>query len=294
VLACSHVERRAARLPVRLKQTAATLLGPLHARAADARRLLPLLGDVHASALVERLDHDFSRFEERPRFASVVRTLVFDDIVTTFQRAHPTGTVVELGVGLNTRFERLDNGRQRWFDVDLPEVTTLRRALLQSSTRRMNIAASVVEQAWLEVVATAPAPYCFVLEAMLGYVPCDQVRDVLARIARRFPGATITFDLHPRWAVVGDELVKSVAPVGLLAPDIPRSMERWNIGLALVETTRFLGSMPRIPGPLALSPTRAIDTRGPYVIAQFRTSTAATTQATASGTAGYSRSSVRV
>jgi O-methyltransferase involved in polyketide biosynthesis len=272
VLACSHVERYAPRLPVRLKQTAATLLAPLHARAADARRLLPLLGDVHARALVERLDHDFSRFEERPRFASVVRTLVFDDIVTTFQRAHPTGTVVELGVGLNTRFERLDNGRQRWFDIDLPEVTALRRALLRSSARRVNVAASIVEEAWLDLVATAPGPYCFVLEAMLGYVPREQIRDVLARIARRFPGATLTFDLHPRWAVVGDELVKSAAPVEVFAPDIPRSIERWDIGLTLVEITRFLGSTPRIPRPLVLSATRAIDTRGPYVIAQFRTS----------------------
>jgi len=274
VLACANVERRAGRLPVRLQHTAATLLGPLHARAADARRLLPLLGDAHACALVERLDHDFSRFDDRPRFASVVRTLVFDDIVRTFLRAHPTGTVVELGVGLNTRFERVDNGRQRWFDVDLPEVTTLRRALLPSSARRMNVAASVVERAWLELVATAPAPYCFVLEAMLGYVPCDQVRSTLARIARRFPDATITFDLHPQWAVVGDELVKSVAPVGFLATDIPRAIERWQIGLELVESTRFLGSTPRTPGPLVLSAARAMDTRGPYVIVQFRTEAA--------------------
>jgi O-methyltransferase involved in polyketide biosynthesis len=285
VLACSHVVRRAGRLPVRLQHTAATLLGPLHARAADARRLLPLLGDAHACALVERLDHDFSRFEDRPRSGEVVRTLVFDEIVRTFLRAHPDGTVVELGAGLNTRFERVDNGRQRWFDVDLPEVTTLRRALLPSSARRMNIAASVVEHAWLELVAMTPAPHCFVFEAMLGYVPCHHVRGVLARIAGRFPGATITFDLHPRWAVVGGQLLKSVDPVGLFAPDIPRLIERWKIGLAHVETTRFLGSTPRMPGPLVLSAARSIDTRGPYVIVQFRASSEATSQSAASDTA---------
>jgi hypothetical protein len=130
VLACAHVVRRVGRLPVRLQHTAATLLGPLHARAADARRLLPLLGDAHACALVERLD-----------------------------------------------------------------------------------------------------------------------------------------------------------PVGLFAPDIPRLIERWNIGLAHVETTRFLGSTPRRPGPLVLSAARAIDTRRPYVIVQFRASSEATSQSTASDTA---------
>ncbi|MBC8070745.1 MAG: class I SAM-dependent methyltransferase [Deltaproteobacteria bacterium] len=235
--------------------------------------MLPLLGDAHACALVERLDHDFSRFEDRPRFASVARTLVFDEIVRAFLRAHPTGTVVELGAGLNTRFERLDNGQQRWFDIDLPEVTTLRRALLPSSTRRLHVSASVVERSWLELVATAPAPCCFVFEAMLGYVPCDQIRSMLARIARRFPGATIALDVHPRWAVVGGELVKSVAPIGLFGPDIPHTIERWQIGLELVETTRFLGSTFRTPGPLVLSATRAVDARPAYVVAQFRAGT---------------------
>jgi O-methyltransferase involved in polyketide biosynthesis len=223
--------------------------------------------------LVDRLDHDFSRFENRPRFASVVRTLMFDDIARTFLHEHPAGTVIELGAGLNTRFERIDNGRQRWFDVDLPEVTALRRVLLPSCARRMHIAASVVEQSWLELVATAPAPYCFVLEAMLGYVPCDQVLPVLARIARRFPASTIAFDLHPRWAVVGDELVKSVAPPAVFGPDVPNAIERWQIGLKLIEVTRFLGSTARTPGPLVLSATRAI-ARRPYIIARFRTDAA--------------------
>jgi O-methyltransferase involved in polyketide biosynthesis len=253
---------------VRLHDVAATLLGPLYARAADARRSLPLLGDDLACELVERLDHDFSRFAARPRFAPVVRTLVFDDLVRRFLRAHPTGTVVEIGAGLNTRFERLDNGRQRWFDVDLPEVTTLRRALLPSSVRRTHVAASIIDASWLELIATARPPVCFVFEAVLGYVG-DQLQTVLARIARRFPGATLAFDLHPRWRLVNGVLVKSERPENpLLSGGLPRAIERWEIGLQLVETTRFLGWTPRRSGPRMLCPVRANEGT-PYVIAQF-------------------------
>ncbi|MDQ3366316.1 MAG: class I SAM-dependent methyltransferase [Myxococcota bacterium] len=231
--------------------------------------MLPLLGDAHARALVDRLDHDFSRFAGRPWFRAVVRTFVFDNMVRSFLGAHPTGTVIELGAGLNTRFERLDNGRQRWFDVDLPEVTSLRRALLSSCARRAHVAASILESSWLELVATAPGPYCFVLEAMLGYVRCDQIRGVLVRIARHFPGATIAFDVHPQWNLVGGELVKSTTPCGLLMADIPRAIERWQIGLTLVEATRFLGLTPRTPGPLLSSATRGLEVRGPMVVARF-------------------------
>jgi O-methyltransferase involved in polyketide biosynthesis len=40
--------------------------------------------------------------------------------------------MVELGTGLNTRFERLDNGRVHWFDLDLPDVMALRRVFFYS------------------------------------------------------------------------------------------------------------------------------------------------------------------
>lgn len=268
MLACAEVLPGAPRLPVRLRDVAATLLGPLYARAADARRLLPLLGDELACELVDRLDHDFSRFAPRPRFAPVVRTLVFDDLVRRFLHGHPTGTVVEVGAGLNTRFERLDNGRQRWFDVDLPEVTTLRRALLPPSVRRTHTAASIVDASWLDLIATARPPVCFVFEAVIGYVG-DQLRTVLERIARRFPGSTLAFDLHPRWRLVGGGLVMSDRPENLLlAGSLPRSIERWQIGLDLVETIRFLDWAPHRIGPRVLCPMRPND-GAPYVIAQF-------------------------
>ncbi len=50
----------------------------------------------------------------------VIRTAVFDVWVRDFLAEHPGGTVVELGTGLNTRFERVDNGTVHWIDLDLP------------------------------------------------------------------------------------------------------------------------------------------------------------------------------
>ena len=40
----------------------------------------------------------------------------------TVLAAHHDATVIELGCGLDTSFSRIDNGRLRWYDLDLPEV----------------------------------------------------------------------------------------------------------------------------------------------------------------------------
>ena len=262
---------RPSRMPVLLPDVAATLLGPLHARAADARRPLPLLGDALACELVARLDHDFTRFTERPTLRPVIRTLVFDDLVRRFLAANPSATIVEVGAGLNTRFERIDNGRQRWFDVDLPEVTALRRALLSSSARRTQVATSIMAPSWLDALSTVRAPVCFVFEAVLGYIPGEQLRIMLQGLVRRFPGATLLFDLHPRWRWVGETLVTSdcvgEAPAPLMG-DFLRAIEGWRIGLHLRATTRFLGWTPLRSGPARLGPVRTRD-GGPCVVAEF-------------------------
>ncbi|MEU0577340.1 hypothetical protein ABZ465_08575 [Streptomyces griseoincarnatus] len=51
-----------------------------------------------------------------------------------FLSAHPDATVVEIGTGPNTRHERVDNGRSRWHELDLPGVIDLRRHFPRTSS----------------------------------------------------------------------------------------------------------------------------------------------------------------
>ncbi|RZB14166.1 hypothetical protein StrepF001_39995 [Streptomyces sp. F001] len=76
-----------------------------------------------------------------------------------FLTEHPDGTVVEIGTGLNTRYERVGTGRARWFDLDLPDAIDLRRTFFTDTARRTMIAA-VTDEAWADSVAaqsTAPS-----------------------------------------------------------------------------------------------------------------------------------------
>jgi O-methyltransferase involved in polyketide biosynthesis len=176
--------------------------------------------------------------------ACVLRTAIFDDAVRDFLHRHPQGTVVEIGAGLNTRFERLDNGTLHWFDLDLPDTVELRRKFFTDSERRTTLAASILDSSWIAAVRQSPGPYCFVAEAVFIYLTEQQVKAALAQIAANFPGATIAFDTTIREGVTRankDHEHRDLAARFAWACEDPKEIEQWNIGLRLV------GSITNLP-----------------------------------------------
>jgi O-methyltransferase involved in polyketide biosynthesis len=214
-----------------------TLFFPLLARARETGRRHPLLRDPRAVELVRAIDFDPATYEQGGMgFVMLIRTLILDWWVSQFLAAHPGGTVVELGTGLNTRFERTDNGSVQWIDLDLPDTIELRRRFFADTERRRMIPASLTDEDWLADVARCPGPYFFVSDGVLVYLREDDVAGTLARIAARFPDAMLAFDTYPR--VTYAQQHKMAAKRGI-APwqwvcDEPRALERH--GLRLLES----------------------------------------------------------
>lgn len=251
----------ASKQSIQLGPVQETLLVPLYARAADTRKKRPVLNDHKAVEMVESIDWDFQRFNQRWRIAAAtLRTAMFDVLVKDFLSRHPEGTVVEIGAGLNTRFERLDNGAVHWFDLDLPDTIELRRKFFTDSARRTTLAASVLDPGWMAAVRMGPGPYFFVAEAVLIYLTEQEVKLALAQIAANFPNATIAFDTAPLRAIRNgnkDHAHQKINARFTWACEDPAEIERWKIGLRLLD----FRSMLDIPGPLRsrLSlPTRAV------------------------------------
>src|SRR3954454_13644307 len=92
---------------------ARTLLVPLWARSVESRKTRPIVHDPRAAEICDALDYDFSIFRRAygTQVGCVLRGLLYDAWATDFLDRHPEGTIVELGAGLSTRFERVDNGR---------------------------------------------------------------------------------------------------------------------------------------------------------------------------------------
>jgi O-methyltransferase involved in polyketide biosynthesis len=222
----------------RLGAVQETLFIPLAARAIQTQRKHPVLRDPKAVELVRSIDYDTARYDRSAGgLVTVLRTAIIDFWVRSFLAAHPAATVVELGTGLNTRFERVDNGQVHWFDLDLPDTIELRRAFFADTGRRRMIAASALDEDWLPDVARSRGPYFFVADGVLVYLPEDQVMAMLARLAERFPGALLVLDTYPKRTL--DQQHRLAAKKGIDARwawscDDPRSLER--LGLEVMES----------------------------------------------------------
>lgn len=229
-----------------------TLLIPLWARAAEATRAekeghTPILVDPHAAAILRSIDYPFERFEKETTITRVVACVlatIFDRWVKDFLRDHPNGTVVEIGAGLDTRFDRLDNGQVQWFDLDLPDSMDVRKRFFSETERRRFIAGSVLETDWIDAVKATNAPaYLFLAEAVLLYFEEPEVRQLFTTIADHFPGATIAFDSCGRWARDNSRNFEAVKLTGAQfrwGIDDIRDIESWDPRFKVLEVDSVL------------------------------------------------------
>ena len=120
--------------PELLSGVAETLLIPLYMRAMESQRPDALVRDEKAVALVTQLASTFPGSGRSGCPSCSTRCASYspaNSIATArdFLSRHPEAVVVHIGCGLDSRFERVDNGRVEWYDLDLPEVIALRRKL---------------------------------------------------------------------------------------------------------------------------------------------------------------------
>jgi O-methyltransferase involved in polyketide biosynthesis len=118
-----------------LSGVAETLLITLYIRAMESQRPDALIKDEKAVALVTQMGYDFGRIRllhlsEANKLVIILRNREFDRYARDFLARCPQAVVVHIGCGLDSRFERVDNGQVEWYDLDLPHVIELRREYL--------------------------------------------------------------------------------------------------------------------------------------------------------------------
>ena len=231
-----------------------TLLIPLYQRAQESQRPDALVKDNKAMEIVQKLDFDPSLFklQKHDIVALALRIREFDRFARDFLAAHPDGVVVQIGCGLDTRFEHIDNGQIEWFDLDLPEVIDLRRKLIGSEVKRYHLlSCSVLDPAWIDAVIThRPRPFLFIAEGVLPYFEEAQVKWLVQTLHSTFPGAEMVFDAHTPWVIWGDNLqlrfsnISARLQFGLKQG---RDVEQWSPGIRMVEEWHYYGTdEPRV------------------------------------------------
>ena len=186
-----------------LSGVAETLLISLYLRAMETQRPDALIKDEKAVALVTRIGYDFAQVRQIPmneanKIVIILRNREFDRTTRDFLARNPEGVVVHIGCGLDSRFERVDNGQVEWYDLDLPEVIELRRKFIGDEGERYHlIGGSVLEGAWLDTVSVhARRPFLFLAEGVFMYFKAEQVRSLVLTMRDHFPGSELVFDCY--------------------------------------------------------------------------------------------------
>lgn len=226
-----------------LKEPQATLLMPLWARAEETRREQPILCDEKAAEIIAALDYDFDSFKRKsvPQADYCIRVSIVDRLVSEFLAAHPTATIVELGVGLDSRYERLDNGQAKWIAFDLPAVIELRKQFFTSSARRLMISGSLLDDRWHQQIADLLAePVLFVAEGVFYFFKDEEVRTMVRGLVGLATNGRLVFDaqspLFLRFNNLRHPLKDSRLTFSLGSP---RVVETWNPSLRIEKYVGF-------------------------------------------------------
>jgi len=232
-----------------LSGVAKTLLLPLYNRAMESKRPDAMIKDEKAVELVTQMRLDFSSVRQIPmtellKVMRIMLTREMDRYARDFLSRHPEAVVVHIGCGLDSRFERVDNGRVEWFDLDLPEVIDLRRRFIGDEHERYHLlAGSVLEDAWLEAVKVySQRPFLFLAETVFVYFIEAQVKSLVLTLRDRFPGAELVLDgWRPFEIWVGNRYLSPSKFAGLMQWGLwsGREIEGWGDGIHLLDEWGF-------------------------------------------------------
>jgi len=187
-------------IKVDLGEVQETLMLPLWARAREAEKDNPIVCDTHAKDMIERIDYDFCQIEEshmaKHQGVWAIRAYNFDNIVKAFIANNSRAVVVNFGAGLETTFQRVDEGTVLWINIDLPDVVALRQKLIPDSEREMTIAKSVFDFTWIDDISrwTKDRSILFMAAGVLMYFDAQEVEILLRKLTETYPSSHVIFD----------------------------------------------------------------------------------------------------
>lgn len=239
----------------------------LYGKAIESQSDNPILVDPVAVAMTEELDpilaKSYSKLLRRlfkrkidPRLVVHValRAQKYDDYARTFLSRYPDAAIVNIGCGLDPRFQRIDNESVRFFDLDLPEVIRFKQALLEESDRYKMIAASVFDENWMtEVKRCGANQWMFMAEGVFMYLQPEPIKKLVLDLQAQFPGSELVCEVVKKsWTrgmlqKIAAAKMKRRFNIGNSAGyqfglDTPAEMESWHEGIKYLDAWSYFDS----------------------------------------------------
>lgn len=227
------------KLKVKLTGVPETLLISARARYLESKKPNGIIHDTKTIEMLDAIEYDFTGKDvsKASQWGTSVRTEILDELTLKFLAEYPTGIVVNLGCGLDTRFYRLDNEKIAWIDLDVPETIEVRKHFFEENDRYHFIAKSALDFTWIDEIPKNK-PTLVIAEGLLMYFTEDEVKSVLINVAKAFnevdfileavaPFTAKNSDKHPD--------VKKYSARFKWGIKTSKEIDDWNTGLKFVE-----------------------------------------------------------
>lgn len=175
-----------------------TLLFPILGRRRANNKWPMYFNDSHSKRICDELEPELLNNKDMGDFPAIVYALRYKnnvDIAKDFIKEHPRSTIVNLGAGLDSLFDDIDNGQINYYSIDFPDVIELRKKYLDESDRNINIASSILDFSWMQKVKYRKEDgILFLAAGVIYYFRVEEVKDLLTQIGLVFKKAIFSFD----------------------------------------------------------------------------------------------------
>lgn len=182
-----------------------TLFIPLYMRYLESKRPDGIIHDAIACDLVERLDYDFSKYDKatKSQLGTALRIQRFDRAASEFVEKHENPVVVNIGAGLDARYQRVGTDKGVFYDLDLPEVIALRRQLVSESSNNIYLEGSAFDFTWIDTLLERhpQSNFIFIAEGVFMFFEEEKIKSLFLALAERIEQGELHFDACAPWVV---------------------------------------------------------------------------------------------
>ncbi len=197
-------------MSLKLTDVSDTLWIPLFGKAIESKRRNGLIKDQFAIEIADKacllepsLKKWWKSLSRESQGLMIWRNHAIDKMVSDYIKNNPSGTIVNLGAGLCTRYNRLDNGLITWIELDLPQVKDAWLNFNQETERHQFWVDSIFETKWIEKIEKIQNnKVLFIAEGLFMYFSKKEVLQILNTIGDNLIDSHVVFEAYSKFALM--------------------------------------------------------------------------------------------
>lgn len=175
-----------------------TLFVPMLGRIYATEHFPNILNDQKALALKPLLPKDIKGQDTQSQYtllAGAVRSTNMDRYIDDFITRKPNGVIVQLGLGLETTYDRHAGNNNQWYGIDLENVIKFRRTLLNETDKDVFMVGDAFSEEWIQTIRKnhPTEPILVTASGLLYYFEKEQVITLFKNLTK-YGDIEVVFD----------------------------------------------------------------------------------------------------